>query len=334
MGSARETRCGELDIVELIDEGSGQRARILPSVGANCYEYAVQRRGREFHLLEPAPDAQAAADRPTGRGVPILFPFPNRVRGGEWSFQGRSYRFEDASFGGNHIHGLVYSRPWAVQSLESGGDFAACALQFNAADADGVLEQYPFPFQLTASFRLGGGALRIDFSVLNAGERDMPMGLGFHPYFSAPIGPETAPRDCAAFVPADAYWELEELLPTGRILSVSGERDLRRGQPFEGMSFDDLFTAVQLGARLDENGASRCVIEDRTIRLRTVLESGGAFRELVLYTPPGRRALCIEPYTCPTNAVNLEARGVDAGLIVLAPGGVFSSALQIYPEPF
>ena len=31
-----------------------------------------------------------------------------------------------------------------------------------------------------------------------------------------------------------------------------------------------------------------------------------AFRELVLFTPPHRRAVCLEPYTCPTDAIHLQ----------------------------
>src|SRR5207249_2577983 len=45
-----------------------------------------------------------------------------------------------------------------------------------------------------------------------------------------------------------------------------------------------------------------------------------AFREVVVFTPPHRQALCIEPYTCITDALNLQARGVDAGMQVLPPG--------------
>lgn len=327
--SAHETQEDGVSVLELLDEAGGQRARILPSAGANCYAYDLLRGGETVHLLEKT-DAKTAADNPTGRGIPILFPFPNRVRNGAWTFRGKTYQFENVRAAGHHIHGLVYNRVWTVQSLEAGEAFAACSLSFSAERAEGVLEQYPFPFHLTAAYTLSGGALQLTFSALNAGGEDMPMGVGFHPYFSAPIGEETDPSDCIATVPACAYWELEELLPTGRILPVSGRFDLRKGQPFEGMSFDDLFTQVSH----EKSGVSRCSIEDRALRLRTVLESGGEFRELVLYTPPNRRSLCIEPYTCPTDAANLEARGIEAGLIVLPPGGVFAGSIRIYPETF
>ena len=62
-----------------------------------------------------------------------------------------------------------------------------------------------------------------------------------------------------------------------------------------------------------------------------VMEADAQFREWVVYTPPGRDTICFEPYTCPTDAVNLEARGVPAGVIVLAPQETFAASVRIKP---
>ena len=34
-----------------------------------------------------------------------------------------------------------------------------------------------------------------------------------------------------------------------------------------------------------------------------------------LINPPHREAICLEPYTCTTDAINLQQQGVNAGLI-------------------
>jgi aldose 1-epimerase len=44
------------------------------------------------------------------------------------------------------------------------------------------------------------------------------------------------------------------------------------------------------------------------------------FRACVVFNPPHRQAICIEPYSCIPNAYALAERGIDAGLRVLAPG--------------
>ena len=51
------------------------------------------------------------------------------------------------------------------------------------------------------------------------------------------------------------------------------------------------------------------------------------FGELLLFTPPHRKAVAIEPYTCAPDAPNLQAAGIDAGWRVLPPDGQFVSAV-------
>ena len=75
-------------------------------------------------------------------------------------------------------------------------------------------------------------------------------------------------------------------------------------------------------------------------RGRVLYADGGAlvvrvspvFRELVLFTPPHRKAVCLEPYTCPTDAVNLAARGLDVGWQVVAPGQSWHAAVEFRVE--
>ena len=49
----------------------------------------------------------------------------------------------------------------------------------------------------------------------------------------------------------------------------------------------------------------------------------------VVYAPPTRPTICFEPYTCPTDALNLAAGGLDVGLIVLAPGERWSDWIEL-----
>ncbi len=327
--TAQESDQDGFAVVELCDVVREQCARIAPTLGATCFEYRVNHEGTPRHILEPPPDLPSLATRLTGHGTPILFPFPNRIRDGRWTYRGETHQFADSGPGRNHIHGLVYNRPWQVAAVAAEQDSAGCTMTFDSLDHDEVGEQYPFAFQLVVTYTLRDSSLSLQFSATNVGETDMPMGVGFHPYFAAPIAPETDPSDCLITVPADAYWKLDEFLPTGDVRDVADKYDLRAGRSFEGMRFDDVFTQVVL----DDDGLSRCVVDDRGIGLRTVVESDPIFRELVVYTPPGRRSICFEPYTCPTDAPNLTARGLNVGLIELPPEGTFTGTMRIVAEP-
>ena len=50
-----------------------------------------------------------------------------------------------------------------------------------------------------------------------------------------------------------------------------------------------------------------------------------SFRELVVFTPFWTQAVCIEPYTCITDAMHLQQERFDAGLRVLAAQQALSS---------
>ncbi|MBA3655639.1 MAG: hypothetical protein H0W70_15765 [Actinobacteria bacterium] len=64
-------------------------------------------------------------------------------------------------------------------------------------------------------------------------------------------------------------------------------------------------------------------VNGRVVRQRCT----GPFRECVVFTPENRQSVAVEPYTCAPTVFELMAKGIDAGLQVLAPGA--SMAMQI-----
>jgi aldose 1-epimerase len=119
-------------------------------------------------------------------------------------------------------------------------------------------------------------------------------------------------------------------LPTGRIVSVDDRRDLRRPRAIAGLELDDVYTSVVPSA----DGLARCSIEDLSAGRRIVIQfDPGSLPEVVVYTPSGRTAICVEPQSCPTDAFNLAARGIDAHVVRLEPGGEIAWVLTIRSEP-
>ena len=59
------------------------------------------------------------------------------------------------------------------------------------------------------------------------------------------------------------------------------------------------------------------------------MNTSADFREMVVFTPPHRQAVCFEPYTCTTDAVNLQQRQVDAGWKVLPPGQSWTGVVEM-----
>jgi aldose 1-epimerase len=66
----------------------------------------------------------------------------------------------------------------------------------------------------------------------------------------------------------------------------------------------------------------RCTLQDQQRRIQTTVAFDVTqFPHVVVFTPLApRQAICIEPYTCPTDGLNLQERGIESNLIVLQPG--------------
>ncbi len=63
-----------------------------------------------------------------------------------------------------------------------------------------------------------------------------------------------------------------------------------------------------------------CRILDPDNGRRLLLTFDDQFRECVVFNPPHREAVCIEPYTCVPDAFTLDERGIATGLRTMAPG--------------
>ena len=310
--------------VYYIQQDNKAIAEIVPALGNNCYAFRVADGDTWLNLIDAPPDLATLEERPTAYGNPILFPFPNRIRDGAWQFEGKTYQFDKLPESPTTIHGLLLNQPYQVESHTADEDGATLVCSLNSQDFPEVVRQYPFPFKIEITYTLKDAVLTMEISIKNTGHRNMPVGFGIHPYFSVDLGTEADASEAVITVPAAEYWELDEVLvPTGKRHGVNGTLDLQTGQPFAKLKLDHVFTDVQL-----VDGVSRCLIENKDTGYGMVMESDAQFRELVVYTPPNRDAICFEPYTCPTDAINLEARGIPAGVIVLAPDETFSGTVR------
>lgn len=306
-----ETREG-VEVFSL-SEADRARAEIAPALGNNLFAYSTRE-----PVLESIPFTDFR-QKPTSYGIPILFPFPNRIRDGVFSFQGEQYTVNPPR------HGFVRDKAWQVEghgaSVEAG---AWLTSSFDAGDYPSeILQQYPFPFRLEVTYRLKDARLEMETRIQNTGARDMPAGFGTHPYFRRPANGTLT-------VPAQQRLELKESLPTGQLLDVADAYDLRHAADINRLKLDDIYTGVEAEA----DGLARCVLFDQENDVRTIVEfSRAEFPYVVVYTPPAPRlAICVEPNTCPTDAFNLQTQGIESNVLTIGAGETSNFNISIYTQ--
>ena len=310
-----------LELVELKDAKAGSSAKVLAGFGFNCYSFRARPAGEEIEVLWSAPDFESGTQKASHSGIPLLFPFPGRLRGGEMHFGGKTFPLAAADGRGNAIHGFVLNRPWRV--VEKTGTRVVGEFQASRDDRT-ILDHWPADFRITVSYELVGNELRSEITIHNPDSKPLPFGLGTHPYFRVPLGSKGQADDCRVSVPVGEYWELTDMLPSGELLPTEGRYDLAHGLRFGDTKFDDVF-----GKLSADGNQLRATVDDPASGRKLTVMFDKAFRECVVYNPPHREAICIEPYTCVPDAYTLAAAGKDTGLRVLEPGKSFQIAWAI-----
>jgi len=310
-----------VESITISDAITGASARILVGFGLNCYQFQAVSDDGPVDVIWSDPGFASGEKSPSGSGFPILFPFPGRIRGTSLGWRGREYTLEEGDGLGNAIHGFVHRRRWQVIEQSPGrikGRFQA------SVDAPEILQSWPADFRLTVTFEIIGNMLDATFEVENPSDRPLPCGLGTHPYFRVPLGPDGSAADCLITVPVTQQWELVNMIATGKKLPVEDAVAYRQGLRFADTSFDNVFSGLRF-----EGDRCTAGITDPARGRRVTISFDREFRECVVYNPPHRKAICIEPYTCVPDAVRLSEQGVDAGLRVLEPNEAFTARVTI-----
>ena len=253
---------------------------------------ALERAGRP--ILRAAPPASS---EPFDSACFPLAPYVNRIAHGDFTWEGAAYHLAPNHAGQRHpLHGTAWLGAWQVQSHDH---TSASLTHHHAAGPD-----WPFAFMLQQDFALSPAGLEITLTLHNTGDRSMPAGLGFHPWFS---------RDqvrTIAFTSRSVWLADADMLPTHEA-PADALGDWQRGS---GLTRNDLVDHCYSGWEQ----SMRIVRSDGD-----VLVEGDDTPFLHLYIPPGEAFFCAEPQSTMPDAVNRQCPPP------LAPGASTRIAMRI-----
>ncbi|MHB1928814.1 MAG: aldose 1-epimerase family protein [Acidimicrobiales bacterium] len=251
------------------------------------------------------------------RGQPLL-PWPNRLDGGRYEFDGESYELALSEPGkGNAIHGLTRWAAWEL--VEARSDRAVLGHTLHPQPG------WAWTLELRLEYRLGDTGLDVTLRARNRSGRRAPFAAGFHPYLAAPTG---RVDDLEVTLPAATHYLTDDRgLPTGTAPVAGSELDLRAPQVIGGRILDTAFTD------LDRDGRGMAVLEVRDPQAGRAVQVrlGPAWSHVMLFTGDtlgsrARQGLGVEPMTAPANALRS-----GAGLALLDPGDGFEATWSITP---
>ena len=278
------------------------------SVTSGPVELTVDLRGGGLRTLTVGAwdvlDGYESGAIPSGRRGGVLLPWPNRIRDGRWTWEGRELQLDIASVDKpTAIHGLVSSQPWQVLEEADGRVTVGTVVEKRSG--------YPFRLAAAIDYVLSVDGLESTVRVRNVGNEAAPFGVGLHPYLAVGGTADGDIGDADLELPARTLLVVDDGgLPTGERRELDGA---------VGRIGDRVFDDPMTDLVRDDGGWSRVRLRGTAGSLELAVDRSWPW--LQVYSgdtlPAGqrRRSLAVEPMTCPPNAL---ADGVD--VVVLDPG--------------
>lgn len=298
----------------VLSSGTGVEAVFVPAVGMLGTSLTID----GIELLAPRHGIEGYVEKGSTLGIPLLHPWANRLSAVRQQVGGAAWDVRVGDPGvhpdknGLAMHGLVAGLDaFVVEVVEASGDDSRLTARLVWDEGLDRFASFPFAHELVVAVSLRGHVLRIA-TTLTAGEREVPVAFGWHPWFEFP---DVAREEWELHSPLSQRAVLSDLsIPTGEVADAPPPSG-RLGETF----LDDVFLDVPEGAEV------RVDAGDRGVTVRYV----SGYDVAVLFAPLDADTICIEPMTAPTDPF--------AGRFPLrcaAPGESVAAVFEVEPLRF
>lgn len=248
---------------------------LLPNLGCKITSLILNRQ----EVLDRYTDIDQFNNDPMYKNC-FLLPFPNRVNKGMYTFEGTTYQLPiNEPARGHALHGLLFQYPFSYKETKE-NETNTTAL-FSVEIPKDTFAGYPYAFSISLQFVLEEKKLTISATVTNNDNRNLPYGVGWHPYLTL----HKKIDECDLDLPSTTELEANDvLIPTEKQKTIN---------PISGnlgdKTFDTCFT--NLSGYQTRFG-------------NIILFQDSSMDFLQVYTPEARDSIAIEPMSCAPNAFN------------------------------
>jgi aldose 1-epimerase len=293
--------------VRIVSAGGVVAAEFVPDANMLCH--SLTHRGVE--LLHAGHGVRAYAERGKTMGVPLLYPWANRLAEPAYRAGGKQVRLPPSQGryalddNGLPMHGALPGLLRWRLSDATGEDRVTAGLRWSAAD---LLQLFPFVHELQFEASVDDAGIRLVTTVRATGGDPVPVSFGYHPYLHPPGARPR--REWQVTLGASERLVLDDrMIPTGAREPLA-PRSFRLGD----QSWDDGLSGLSSPPEFTVSGGAG------TLKVTF----GEGYDAAQVFAPPGQDFICFEPMTAPTNAL------VDGhGLRLVAPGAEYRAAFSI-----
>jgi aldose 1-epimerase len=285
--------------------GGDVRAVFWPSSGL----LGVSLRFRGEELLRRIDDLETARRKGSTAGIPLLYPWANRLAGLHYCAASREVALDAGSRvlhfddQGLPMHGVAWGQlSWKVVAAKP--DAFVAQLDWDRME---LLAVFPFPHHVQIAGQIDSDTLTLKTTILADAGSPVPISFGFHPYFGIPGVPR---EEWRLQLPA-----MKRLLLDARGIPTRGAEDAAAYDSRLGdQSFDDGFALLGDSARFSLSGASYTIS----------VEFLEGFAYAQVFAPKGKEFIALEPMTAPANALIS-----GEGLRILEASGEFRASFRV-----
>ncbi|HEX3677710.1 MAG TPA: aldose 1-epimerase [Sphingomicrobium sp.] len=292
----------EVDLLTL--EHGHLRLTLSPSIGGAISAFEWTGEGGARAILRKC---HSPLEKVLDAGCFPLVPYVNRIRGGHFSFGGRTIHLEpNMADDPSPLHGQGWLNPWTIECKDS----KSASLVYHHEP-----DEWPWAYAASQEFALGEHGLSVSLTCFNKDSEPMPCGLGEHPYFDC--GPETRIDTIV-----DSAWTVDEdTLPVEKV-PAEGRYDLK-DRLVCGQDLDNGFEGWGGEARMSDPAWP--------YELRLTSPTAKFFQ---LYSPSEGGIFVAEPVTHANAALNRpESEWSRLGVRVLQSGEAMSLAMRLEVVP-
>jgi galactose mutarotase-like enzyme len=272
---------------------------IIPSIGNRIISFKIGSQEMLYQGSKPS-------DLFSSGGIPILYPTPNRVQNGKFTFDKKTTLMKHpANSAPALMHGIAMDCSFTPISLLVQSNEASFEAMLDFDNHHPRFNAFPYQHQLKLRYTLSADGLHIRWEVTNSGDKRMGIGVGFHPYWKV-IGP---PASIFIQIPVSTIQNSK-----GQVLSKLGggfsnfsqERNINEG------TRENIFYPIK-----PENSVS---INYSESHFSLIQRASSEFTHLIEWIP-GTNYFSLENQTCSVDAHNLYASGdeTNSHLLLIDP---------------